>query len=250
MAQSDAEQHEDEDDMCLSGFALLRARFNQSQQTSRSASARQSAPKASAAPAPKTAPKARPSGSVAKAPSASSKRETGPATEARKTVVGNAGKGLKRKVQDSGLSLDPFADVDATGLSEIGMSEGDLSVLSHFKDKLNPLIVISPPVADDAFKQYIGEKINQLTHIANDLKVKKKSAGRRKGDNIQDQTFTEELTAMESRVRQFVRTLKCSTVVYLGIRFLFMSYDNYVFFVHHTENVILRICHSWPPCEV
>ena len=31
MAQSDAEQHEDDDDVGLSGFAMLRARFNPSQ---------------------------------------------------------------------------------------------------------------------------------------------------------------------------------------------------------------------------
>lgn len=210
MAQSDAEQHEDDDDVGLSGFAMLRARFNPSQQTSRATPARPAAPKAASTQAPKSAPKSAPKArpSVAKAPSSS---KSDPATEARKTVVGNAGKGLKRKVKESGLSVDPFADLD--GPSEVGMHDSDISVLSHYKEKIDPLLVVSPPIADDAFKQYLGEKIHALTHIANDLKVKKKSASRRKGDNVQDQAFTEELTKLESGIRQFVRTLKCIMVV-------------------------------------
>lgn len=148
------------------------------------------------APKPKPKPKA--------------KIEAKPTVEApKKTIVGNAGgKSHKRKVADAGLASDPFA-VDNASRSASGLADGDQEVMDQFHQKVEPLLSISPPVPDDAFKHYLADRINVITNIANDLKNKRKSAGRRRNLSDADQKFADELTYLEQKLRALVKTIKC-----------------------------------------
>lgn len=55
------------------------------------------------------------------------------------------------------------------------MSESEKTISDQLFEKGHLLLVISPPVSDDAFKQDLWERICNFAnkHIANDLKVKK-----------------------------------------------------------------------------
>ena len=191
----DGEEEED-DNIHSFGFAAFLKKKNSIAKpvaAKASSSAKPSTAKPGA-PKPKPKPKAKSEASV-EAP--------------KKTIVGNAGgKSHKRKACDAGLASDPFA-MDNASRPATGLTDGDQQAVEHFEQKIAPLLAISPPVPDDAFKHYLADRINSITNIANDLKNKKKSAGRRRNLSNADQQFVDALSGLEQKLRTLVKTLKC-----------------------------------------
>ena len=189
-------ENEDDDNIHNFGFAAF-LKLKNAPAKPVAAKASSSKPAATKAVAPKPKPKAK------------VKAETKSAAMPKKTIVGNAGgKSHKRKACDAGLASDPFACDNVSG-SALGLADGDQQVIEQFDQKIDPLLTISPPVPDDAFKHYLADRINSITTIANDLKNKRKSAGRRRNLSDADQQFADELTTLEQKLRTLVKTLTC-----------------------------------------
>ena len=114
----------------------------------------------------------------------------------------------KRKSEAAGLDdLDNVPD-PANGLLDGDMSDADKAVVQGYIEKLDTLKDLRPPLADNAFKANLAEVITSLNHIKADLKVKKRSAGRRsKKEN--DPLFLA-LEGVEDQVARLTQLVRCN----------------------------------------
>ena len=106
--------------------------------------------------------------------------------------------------------LDNVPD-PANGLLDGDMSDADMAVVEGYIEKLDTLKDLRPPLADNAFKANLAEVITSLNHIKADLKVKKRSAGRRsKKEN--DPLFLA-LEGVEDQVARLTQLVRCNLPV-------------------------------------
>lgn len=178
--------------------------------------------------APKSKATAKPKAASVKAKA----KHSGPAASSsdgasQKVAVGNAGTvSSKRKV----VVVDPFAaggDDASTSpekkkLREVDdLTDADANTVQTFNTKLEPLKLVSPPIADAAFKTYMTDQIQKATQLITELRIKKKSADRRNGSktktNKADIMFLEKLTEVETEVKEVQKLLRCGLDIYIYI---------------------------------
>ncbi len=149
-------------------------------------------PKAAAKPKAKSSPKA----VATPKPSAT---KTAPTRTSAKIAVGNVGKRRKVVVEDLGNIMD--ADLSSE------LQEQDLSLLSDFKERLQTLKKLEPPVADSPFKTYLNDVCQSVTALKGELKTKRRSALRR-ADKDQDPLYIH-LGEVQADADQYLHMLKC-----------------------------------------
>ena len=75
----------------------------------------------------------------------------------------------------------------------------DQEVFDAFDEKLKALYVITPPKDDANFKEYMTDHLSKLNNLAAELRVKKKSVGRRR--NKQDDPLHAALLEFENKIK-------------------------------------------------
>ena len=125
-------------------------------------------------------------------------------------VIGRAAKrnGKKAKdIADDNLSLD--GDVEPMDFTKsISLNEADKQVMDQFENRFKAVKDLgSCPLADSAFKQHLMDKTSSVTAISNELRTKKKSAGRRAGKDADPLYIA--LGDFQKVLNMFSSLLKC-----------------------------------------
>ncbi|CAK9069708.1 Uncharacterized protein SCF082_LOCUS34838 [Durusdinium trenchii] len=113
-----------------------------------------------------------------------------------KIVIGNAsGSGTKRAAAAAGLES---AERTVTRAKPNVKSDGLMTGLENLSE------------ADkDAFKSYMTDHCSKISSALNELKGKKKSAGRRKTSSTGETEFIAEMEKLENRAKDVLQALKC-----------------------------------------
>ena len=88
------------------------------------------------------------------------------------------------------------------------MTEADQKIVETFGSKLGALMQLDPPLADAPFKANLTDVMSKVSSIRAELKVKKRSAGRR--SMKEEDPLFKALAAVEARAERFVYLLKCA----------------------------------------
>lgn len=151
-------------------------------------------------------PKAKSSSSKPKRPTPSV-TPIGETASREKTIpLGEVGANLrlrhgKRNAEDANLGASADVGDDIT--------ETDKIVLETFFEKIKPLLVIDPPLADAGMRSWCTDHCQKLSALSSDLKAKKKSANRRRGDKVEDAAFLAELAKYEETLKELIKLDKC-----------------------------------------
>lgn len=108
----------------------------------------------------------------------------------------------KRSADNAGLE----AEDEISGGGDI--TGADKLVLDAFFDKLKPLCVVNPPLADAAMRSWCTDYGQKLTTLCNELKAKKKSANRRRNEKAEDAAFMNELSKYETTLKDMIKLNK------------------------------------------
>ncbi|CAK9070068.1 Uncharacterized protein SCF082_LOCUS34940 [Durusdinium trenchii] len=188
--KSDAEDSDEQP--CFSMLSFLKQRAGKGGGKAKAAG--KALPKAKAAAA-KSHPRALPTSAPQTKPNkAQGKIEENLSTE--KIVIGNAsGSGTKRAAAAAGLES---AERTVTRAKPNVKSDGLMTGLENLSE------------ADkDAFKSYMTDHCSKISSALNELKGKKKSAGRRKTSSTGETEFIAEMEKLENRAKDVLQALKC-----------------------------------------
>ena len=120
-------------------------------------------------------------------PKAKAKAKTQPATKKRaQQPKADGGQQVKRQRIDIGSTAKrPSIDIAVPGaLDEAStemdsLSQADRALIDGYMTQMKPLKIISPPLADAAYKAALTEQLSSTNSIIADLKKKQRSAMRR-----------------------------------------------------------------------
>ena len=119
--------------------------------------------------------------------------------------------GKKRKSPNvSCLDVD---DDDVT-VDMTGLSESDRDVLDGFFDKLKLLKTVAPPIADKEFKASLSDQSSSVTQLLAEVRVKKKSAGRRQCGESAVPPLVGELQNLEKELKEIHNVFRCYLVLF------------------------------------
>ena len=234
--ESDAADHEDgthdesEDDVPMTGLSSFLRGFG-----SHAASSDVNLSSSNASSTPKAKAKA-----LAKSSVRASKGKQ--AVAIKTDVVGNAASGSKRKKVDNttpsteSTTSDAHSSKRPRGGETDDISEADRITLETFDQKIDSIKSLQPPVSVSAFKSYMSDHLTKVSGLVQELRLKKKSADRRSGSktNRPDMLFLEGLSALDSKVKEIAKLVRCdSNIIYLWITFSFLFDNSMHYYLKH-----------------
>ena len=94
-----------------------------------------------------------------------------------------------------------------------GMSESDRAVLDSFFAKAKNLKSVTPPISDKEFKSSLSDQSTLVTQLLAEVRVKRKSAGRRQCGESSLPPLVTELTNMEKKLKEIHNVFRCCLFV-------------------------------------
>ena len=160
------------------------------------------------APATEHKPAAKAKAKAPKARAAKPAHVGEPAPKKVRVAEDSTSKPERRKKRKAGFELDEEV-TDLSDLLGTELCEADNEVVQQFREKLDDLKCLNPPLADSGFKNKLTETSTALNQMKADLKAKKRSALRR-AQKENDPLYIA-LDVVEKAVMRVLQLVRCGS---------------------------------------